>query len=227
MLRVFIGYDDRQPVAYNVLQVSIATRSSRPVSVTPLILSQLPITRAGLTPFTFSRFLVPWLCNYEGTALFLDIDMLVLADIAELFDMMDDNALMVSKNRLKFEWASAMLFNCGHADNRRLTPEFIETAENLHTIPWTDKVGDLPGEWNHLVMYDEPKPAKLVHYTAGIPCFPETKDLGYGPEWMNELKAAMAAKSWQTLMAKSVHARPVLERIRAGGVAPPQPGQRS
>ena len=75
MLRVFIGYDDRQPVAYNVLQFSIATRSSRPVTITPLIINQLPIKRTGLTPFTFSRFLVPWLCDYQGTALFLDIDM--------------------------------------------------------------------------------------------------------------------------------------------------------
>ncbi len=224
MLRVFIGYDDRQPVAYNVLQFSIATRSSRPVAITPLIISQLPIKRSGLTPFTFSRFLVPWLCDFQGVALFLDIDMLVLGDIAELFDMIDDNAIMVSKNRLKFEWASVMLFNCGHPDNRVLTPEYVETAENLHSISWTAGVGNLPSEWNHLVMYDEPKPAKLVHYTAGIPCFPETKDLGYGPEWMNELKTAMAAKSWHTLMARSVHAKPVLERLKLAGANAPQPG---
>jgi hypothetical protein len=227
MLRVFIGYDDRQPVAYNVLQFSIATRSSQPVSVTPLIIDQLPIKRTGLTPFTYSRFLVPWLCDYQGVALFLDIDMLVLGDIVELFDMLDDSALMVSKNPLKLEWASVMLFNCAHLDNRRLTPEFIETGENLHSISWTDKIGDLPGEWNHLVMYDEPKPAKLVHYTAGIPCFPETKDLGYGAEWMTELKTAMAAKSWHTLMARSIHAKPVLERLKAAGAVIPQPGNRS
>src|SRR5262249_5494219 len=127
----------------------------------------------------------------------------------------DDNAIMVSKNRLKFEWASVMLFNCSHPDNRVLTPEYVETAKDILALPWTDKIGDLPGEWNHLVMYDEPKSAKLVHYTAGIPCFPETRDLGYGAEWMSELKTAMAAKSWQTLMAKSVHAAPVLERLRA------------
>jgi hypothetical protein len=225
MLRVFIGYDHRQPVAYNVLQFSIATRSSRPVAVTPLIIDQLPIKRVGLTPFTYSRFLVPWLCGFQGTALFLDIDMLVLGDIAELFDMMDDSAVMVSKNRLKFEWASVMLFDCGHADNRCLTPDYIEAGENLHSISWTDKVGDLPPEWNHLVMYDEPKPAKLVHYTAGIPCFPETRELGYGAEWMNELKTAMAAKSWQTLMAQSVHAKPVLERLKFAAANPPRSGQ--
>jgi hypothetical protein len=63
-----------------------------------------------------------------------------------------------------------------------------------------------------------------VHYTAGIPCFPETKDLGYGAEWMNELKTAMAAKSWHTLMARSIHAKPVIERLKAAGAVFPQPG---
>jgi hypothetical protein len=225
VLRIFIGYDHRQPVAYNVLQYSISTRASRPVAITPLIIDQLPIERTGLTPFTFSRFLVPWLCDYQGVALFLDTDMLVLGDIVELFARTDDNAVMVAKNRLKYEWASVMLFNCGHPDNRVLTPEFIQTADKLHFMSWTDRVGDLPPEWNHLVMYDEPKPAKLVHFTAGIPCFPETKDLGYGPEWMNELKAAMAAKSWSTLMANSVHAQPVLERLKAAQARLPQTGQ--
>lgn len=223
MMRVFIGYDDRQPVAYNVLQYSIMARASRPIAITPLVIGQLPIKRSGLTPFTFSRFLVPWLCNFEGTALFLDIDMLVLSDIAQLFDMTDGSAVQVVKNRVKFEWASVMLFNCAHPDHRRLTPEYVETAESkdLLGLGWTTAIGELPAEWNHLVMYDPPKPAKLVHYTAGIPCFPETRELGYGPEWMKELKAAMNARPWSVLMANSVHAKPVLERLRA---KPPQTG---
>ena len=87
-------------------------RATRPVAITPLVIEQLPITRRGLTAFTYTRFLVPWLCDFEGSALYLDIDMLALADIAELFDLMDDSAVMVSKNRLRYEWASVMLFNC-------------------------------------------------------------------------------------------------------------------
>jgi len=80
VFKIFIGYDERQAVSYTTLQHSILETASGPVSVTPLILSTLPITRRGLTPFTFSRFLVPWLCNYQGHALFLDADMfLVLA----------------------------------------------------------------------------------------------------------------------------------------------------
>ncbi len=83
-LCIFIGYDPRQAVAYNVLQYSLLSRSSRPLSITPLVLETLPIGRQGLTPFTYSRFLVPWLCNYEGWGLFLDLDMLALGDISEV-----------------------------------------------------------------------------------------------------------------------------------------------
>jgi lipopolysaccharide biosynthesis glycosyltransferase len=214
MLRVFIGYDPRQPVAYSVLQFSLMRRSSRPVAITPLVIEQLPIKRMGLTPFTYSRFLVPQLCDFQGWALFLDLDMLVQADIAELFDMADQNsAVMVVKSGARFEWACVILFNCGHPDNRTLTPENVEKAEGMHGIGWTDKIGSLPAEWNHLVMYDPPKPAKLLHYTAGMPCYPETKDLGYAEEWMKELKQMTMIAPWAQLMGSSIHAKPVLERL--------------
>src|SRR5438093_1307262 len=98
-LRIFIGYDHRQAIAYNVLQFSLHRRSSKPLSITPLVLPTLPMTRQGLTPFTFSRFLVPWLCDFRGWALFLDIDFLAQGDVAGLFALADDRyAAMVSRN---------------------------------------------------------------------------------------------------------------------------------
>ena len=36
------------------------------------------------TEFTYTRFLVPYLCGYQGKAIFIDCDMLCLGDIAEL-----------------------------------------------------------------------------------------------------------------------------------------------
>ena len=85
LLRIFIGIDKRQPVAYHVLCSSIQRRCSRPVSFTPLIIDQLPIDRVGLTDFTFARYLVPYLCNYEGKALFIDSDILLNSDINNSF----------------------------------------------------------------------------------------------------------------------------------------------
>ena len=212
-LPVFIGYDHRQAVAYNVLQFSILRRASQPVAIHPLLLPSLPLTRQGLTPFTFSRFLVPWLMDFKGWALFLDIDILVLGDIGELFAMAnDDYAAMVVKNEKKFEWASMILFNCSHPANRVLTPDYVESplrCANPHALDWLapDLVGSLPSQWNHLVGYDSPESdAKLVHYTQGMPIFEETTGSEYTEHWAAELKAATSTVPWATLMARSVHA---------------------
>lgn len=208
-LRIFIGYDHRQPLAYNVLQHSLLSRSSVPLSITPLVLSQLPITRQGLTPFTFSRFLVPWLCNFRGRALFLDSDFLCLADIAQLFSLADDTeAVQLVRGRHRFEWTSMMLFNCFHSDNTRLTPDLIEhTHTALHQAAWTSCVGVVPSSWNHLVGYDPPRSdARLVHFTQGLPIFEETRGSEYTEEWETERLAMFAVASWPTLMGRSVHA---------------------
>lgn len=207
MLKVFIGFDPRQPVSYTVLQQSIFTRSSKPVAITPLVIEQLPIKREGLTPFTFTRFLVPWLCNYQGWALFLDIDMILLDDISKLFNYKDDKyAVMVSKNEKRFEWASAMLFNCEKC--KILTPEYIETAKNLHGIDWADcdEIGAFPSQWNHLVGYDKPRTdAKLVHYTQGVPFHREIEGCEYSNQWHYELTIANYSEPWVKLMGNSVH----------------------
>lgn len=222
MLKIFIGYDPRQAISYNVLQQSIIARSTKPCSITPLIIEQLPLKRVGLTPFTYSRFLAPYLCDYKGWALFLDADILVLDDIAKLFELADDKyAVMVSKNidvhdglSMKFEWASVMLFNCEKC--QMLTPEFIENTKRLHDISFVenDLIGDLPREWNLLVGYDKPRDdAKLLHYTQGIPIFPETIDSDYKKDWVDIHEYMNSSVPWVTLMGNSVHAKVVNNQI--------------
>jgi hypothetical protein len=180
-LRIFIGYDHRQAVSYNVLQFSILRRMLEAGGAsTRWCCRPLPMTRQGLTPFTFSRFLTPWLCGYQGWAMFMDTDYLCLADIAELFALCDDRyAAMVSKNVKKFEWASMIMFNCGHPANRILTPEYVEDPKQARAAAWPrlaarpDLVGDLPREWNHLVGYDPPRKRRqagpLYPGHAGLP----------------------------------------------------------
>ena len=89
MLRIFVGHDPLQPASTTVLVHSIISRASKPVCVTPLSLKTLPIKRRGLTEFTYSRFLTPYLCDYQGWSLFLNAHMLVLEDIAKLFELAD------------------------------------------------------------------------------------------------------------------------------------------
>lgn len=225
MIRVFIGYDHDEAVAYNVLAASIQARASEPVAIVSVRLSQLrPIlsrTRDALqsTEFSFSRFLVPHLCEYQGWAVFMDCDMLMLDDVANLWALRDGRyAVMVVKHRheprevIKFlgrpqsryekkNWSSVMLFN--NAACRALTPDYVNRASGLelHQFKWLgskDLIGALPDCWNHLVGYNPPRrDAALVHYTLGGPYFDEYRDCEYAKEWFAErdamLRVAMRA----------------------------------
>ena len=79
--RVFVGFDPREAAAYHVCCQSIIENTKAHVSFHP-IRGEM---RDGSNAFTYARFLVPYLCGFNGTALFLDGDMLVRGDIADLF----------------------------------------------------------------------------------------------------------------------------------------------
>jgi hypothetical protein len=211
MLRIFVGHDPLQPVSTTVLVHSIISRASKPVCVTPLSLKTLPIKRRGLTEFTYSRFLVPYLCDYQGWSLFLDTDMLVLEDIAKLFELADDrHTIQLVKNKLRLD---LILFN--NAKCRELRPAVIDDmSRDAFGLWWASSVGALPEEWNHCVGCDDPRnDAKLVHFTQGVPFFLDTEGTEYVDEWRSELEASVHAESWESLMANSVHAKYVRARL--------------
>ena len=151
VLDVLIGYDRQEIVAAHVLMQSILETSSRPVRFTPIDLKSLkPVfdreaASQQSTEFSFSRFLAPWLCGYRGWSLFMDCDMLVRADIAELFTLADERyAVMVCqhdyepRDEAKFlghvqsrfakkNWSSVMLLN--NARCAALTPGLCAGCE--------------------------------------------------------------------------------------------------
>ena len=96
MIKVFIGYDSNETVAYHVLSHTILKYSSQPVSITPIVKNHLTNiynrerTDIESTDFSFTRFLVPYLCGYQGWAIFIDCDMLFTTDISELWNLRDD-----------------------------------------------------------------------------------------------------------------------------------------
>jgi len=208
-MRVFIGFDKRQPLAYTVARSSVERHAKGRVLVEPLRLDWLPITRRGLTDFTFSRYLVPWLCDYQGVAVFLDADTIVRADIRELEDLIGEfDAVAVVQGELRFEWPSVMVFRCDNYRCRMLTPAHVNDEQTKpHTLDWAgDRVGALPLEWNHIVPYmPRRSDPKLVHYTAGIPCWPETRKSEHAELWLEEYRHAVGTCSWEQLMGQSVH----------------------
>jgi hypothetical protein len=184
-----------------------------PVAITPLMIGTLPCTKTGLTEFTFSRYLVPYLCNYEGYAAFLDADVLVRGDISAIFTPRSEPVSVV-KNALKFEWPSVMYFN--NAQCRVLTPDYVRDG-SPHTLQWCEP-GELAKEWNYLVGYEpecgKPENPQIVHFTGGIPCFEQTKNSPYADEWHAQLKSACTTVSWEAIMGNSVH-RKAVERLKA------------
>ena len=211
LIRVFIGFDERETVAFNVLAHSIHAHASQPVAVAPIHLSQIrgffsrerhPLQSSD---FSFSRFLTPYLSDYSGWSIFMDCDMLMRADIAELWRLRDERySVMVVKHhhvpretvkflgepQSKYEkknWSSVMLFNNSRCT--RLTPDYVNMASGLelHQFKWLgndDLIGPLPERWNHLVGYNAPRDdAALVHFTLGGPYFDQYRDCEYGDEW--------------------------------------------
>lgn len=219
MIKIYVGYDNREAVAYHTFCHSVLSKASQPVSFTPLALNALNSIYSefhtdGSNAFIYSRFLVPFMQNYQGWAIFADGDMICRDDIAKLWAMRDDSkAVMVVKHDYKTKhptkylgnknadyprknWSSVMLINCGHFANRTLTPKFIENATGamLHRFSWLsdEEIGELPIEWNWLDLEFEPnEEAKLVHYTVGTPCFLDYQQGGMSKDWWRDYYQAI------------------------------------
>lgn len=210
-MRVFLGYDHVESVAYHVCSNSIQRRASQPVAIAPIMLSQLqawyrrPRDPRQSNDFSFARFLVPFLCGFKGTAIFMDSDFLCLTDIHKIMDDVDlNNVVTVVKHdytpvdEIKYlgnkqykyprkNWSSMMVFNCEKCAT--LTTDYVNraTPSELHQLKWADSIGELSTDWNHLVGEYEPNPkAKLVHYTRGLPLWPEYMGCEYSREWWQE-----------------------------------------
>jgi len=83
--RIFIGCDSREMIAAEVAAHSF--RRCMPgyeiVFLTKELCAEFGFTpdgRPGSTEFTYTRFLVPWLCGFKGLALFVDCDVLMLRE---------------------------------------------------------------------------------------------------------------------------------------------------
>jgi hypothetical protein len=231
ILNVWIGYDSREPEAYEVLKASILKHATMAVNIQKL--DERALRHAGLyrrtwqadgaqkvdkidgkpfsTEFSFTRFLVPALQQWEGWGLFLDCDQMFMTDIAEMLNEMDPTKAVqvcqqnyvpteglkmdgqVQQRYYRKNWSSVMLFNCAHPGNRWLTPDVVnsEPGSWLHGFGWLPDgdIGDLHHGWNWLEGTTK-VPPKNVHYTDGGVWFKHMRDLDrpYFEEWRNAAK---------------------------------------
>ncbi|WP_145209036.1 hypothetical protein [Planctomycetes bacterium TBK1r] len=230
---IYIGYDPREHVAVRVLMESIERHASRPINV--VTLNVMGLRRSGLyrrtphvdstcwgnppskdmvdafdgrpfsTDFSFTRFLVPFLNQLEGFAVFMDCDMYFRKDPCLLFDefaKQDGPAIHCVQHQYdgggqerkmygclqtsysRKNWSSFVLYNCGHPAHHMLTVDDVNTKPGrwLHNFQWLpdDEIGALPDQWNWLDGHsDESTDPANVHFTTGGPWFGEEAGLGY------------------------------------------------
>jgi lipopolysaccharide biosynthesis glycosyltransferase len=213
VITVFIGYDPDEAVAFHVCANSIIRHATQPINIVPLALNLVndytEIHTDGSNAFTYLRFLVPHLMDYQGHAIYIDGDMVVLDNIAKLDQLFSDTfAVQVVKHNyqtsqsIKYfgaknenyprkNWSSVILWNCAHDANRLLTPEYVQqhTGAHLHRFTWLhdDDIGELPTEWNWLPdELGQNNQAQLLHYTLGIPCLNKSKTGLHTVEWYQE-----------------------------------------
>lgn len=161
---VFVGYDSREDVAWQVCKHSLLRHADNQVEVSPLrqpVLRELglysrPYDIGASTEFSLTRFLTPYIAARSGWVAFCDCDFLFTTDIREVFAGLDPNKAVYCVQhdysptfRVKMDgkpqsvyprknWSSFMLFNCDHPDVRALTPEVVNTASPayLHRFEW-------------------------------------------------------------------------------------------
>lgn len=167
MIRIWVGYDPREALAYHTFCQSVIDHASLPVAFNPLSLALLrgyeETHRDGSNQFIYTRFLVPALSDFAGWALFVDGDMVTTRDVAELWRLKDPQCAVqvvrhpdyTTKNATKYvgtametynasyprkNWSSVILWNCSHPANLVLTPAYVQrsTGEFLHRFGWLD-----------------------------------------------------------------------------------------
>ena len=210
---VFVGYDPREAIAYHVCANSIIRNASAPVAIIPVALNLFTDYKEthgdNSNHFVYTRFLVPYLMDFKGRAIFIDGDMVVRGNIIELYESLKtahDVAVVKHdyKTRMPVKymgapnedyprknWSSVIVWDCQSYPNRRLTPDFVQKQPGsfLHRFSWIDddRIQALPPEWNWLPdELGENAEAKLLHYTLGTPCFHEFADTTQAAEWHSE-----------------------------------------
>ncbi len=217
-MHVFVGTDESQYVATKVLEHSIRKHASRPVVVHPMTADGIPIPRdrenRPRTGFSFCRFTIPERMGFRGRALYCDADMLVFADLAELWRIPfgEQRALCTFQPDPPPAWRENKFFRRGRQfsvmllDCDRLPWRIGEIVsgldEHLYTYPQLmfelclvrpEEIEDrIPPEWNHLERF-EPGLTRLIHYTV-VPTQPwKHRGNPHGAIWDRHLAEAIEA----------------------------------
>lgn len=210
-IRIFIGSEPKVRIAEQVLIYSIRARTEAATTFTIMDGDgwQVPSDLRQGTGFSLRRWMIPQFCGFKGRAIYLDADMLVHADIKELWDMPDTTpnpeaciwcAFEVDKyNRVRPAMQSSMMvIDCERAHEWQV-PKIWDYMRRGMSYPefmharWVPRaqIQEISKAWNSFNRYTDGV-TKLTHYTV------EQRQPWYRPEehqltslWERELIAAI------------------------------------
>ena len=216
-LRVYIGWDSREDIAFQVARQSLIRNSSIALEVVPIKINELhktglytrKVDPLASTEFTYSRFLTPHIAGFNGWALFFDCDFLFFGDVKDLIQYQDpkyaiccvkhdyspkDSIKMdgqIQSNYPRKNWSSMMMFNCEHPSTKKLTVEAVnnETGAYLHRMQWANdsEIGNIPTDWNWLEGWN--KKPKIG--------YPSAVHYTRGGPWFENWQDVDFANEWQ------------------------------
>lgn len=201
-VNVYVGCEPPQALAARVLEHSILRHTNHPVRIKRLdqCVSREKSSVPGRTPFSMQRFWIPELNQFQGTAVYLDSDMLVYHDIRELLSLRNPDAAVssagVRPGSDRRPQYSVMVIDCKRARwdadliQRLASKEYESTMFQFEFEPSKDMC--LPHQWNSLEYLDAD--TRLVHFTDMDRQPWIATDNALTPKWMDALFAAMADK---------------------------------
>ncbi|MEL6431773.1 MAG: PqqD family peptide modification chaperone [Planctomycetota bacterium] len=188
-VRVFVGTDPRQTRAEVALEYSIRKHTSGPVEVVWMDHSRggiwdgwnigrergpaaIPVqggSTSWATEFTCFRFAIPHASGFEGRAIYLDSDMIVLGDLRELLETPMTHPVMATE-----ACPATMLFDCGAIGRfdwwpplHELRTQGEQLQDHMERIMRHCGVGELDPKWNcHDGVGFDPASTRIVHYTT-------------------------------------------------------------
>jgi hypothetical protein len=217
-MRIFIGGDETEDVAARVLEHTIREHASGPVAITIMRDYAIPVPKdpanRARTKFSFYRLRIPELCGYRGRALYLDSDMQVFRDVAELWRIPFGTRRLLCTNQPETPaaWKDNPAFEPGRhfavmlLDCERLPWKVEQIVQHLDAGKYgyadlmhrmclvrPDEIGDgIPVEWNHLETH-VPGRTALTHFTV-VPTQPwKTDATPLNALWMAAYERAVAA----------------------------------
>ena len=204
-IRIYVGATEAETLPCKVLEYSIRKHASMSVEVFPLCHAQIDIPQPKQpknqprTPFSFQRFLIPALTNYQGRAIYLDSDMLLFDDIRNLWSVPFHGAdlLAVHQSDVSQPQFSVMLLNCDSLswDIKEIVRELDRGALSYEQLMFemavaTNVRAAIEPRWNSLEHFAEEETA-LLHYTDMNTQPWRSTGNGLGYLWMQTLFEAL------------------------------------